>query len=82
MSEKKTKHVVIQSRPPKKKKKMEQHPILPDPIADLPLEHGEYPEELDIYQEADTGKLKSGDLSILDKVFKGLPIKLKEKDDD
>lgn len=76
-----TKHVLIQGKPPKKKK-IGQHPVLPDPVSDM-LDHTpeEAQENLDIYEDADTGKLKAGKQSIVDKIFKGLPVKLVENDD-
>ncbi|MFW5902647.1 MAG: hypothetical protein ACOCTT_02045 [archaeon] len=74
-----TKHVLIQSEPPEKSK-MREHPILPNPISEMPLEYGGTPEDLQIYREAKTGKL-STEKTIIDKIFKGLPITLKKQED-
>lgn len=76
-----TKHVLIQGKPPKKKK-IGQHPVLPDPTSELPVQyHEKAQEDLDIYGDADTGKVKAGKLSIVDKIFKGIPVKIVENDD-
>jgi|GEM_PF-6780454 len=73
------KHILIQSEPPEKSK-MKEHPVLPNPAAELPLEYGKTPEDLQIYKKAETGKL-STESNILDKIFKGLPITLKKEED-
>lgn len=77
----KKKHVVIQAPPPKKNK-MKEHGILPDPLNEMPLTSKEASKKQSPYKDAKTGKLKAGELSILDKVFKGLPIKLQENNED
>jgi len=73
-----TKHVLIQSNPPEEKK-MKEHPILPNPLAELPIQ-GENPEEIQIYKEIDTGKL-STEKEIMDRIFRGLPVTLKKEED-
>ncbi len=73
------KHILIQGKPPKEKK-MKEHPVLPNPASEMPLQHGEIPEKMKIYKEADTGKI-STEQSIIDRVFKGLPITLKKQEE-
>ncbi len=73
-----TKHILIQSEPPEEKK-MKEHPILPNPLAELPIQ-GKMPEELQMYKDIDTGKL-STEKEIIDRIFKGLPITLKKEED-
>lgn len=75
-----TKHVLIQGRPPKEDK-VGEHPLLPNPAAELPIQYGENPEKLDPYRKADTGKLKTGSMSILDRIFLGIPLKIAKEDD-
>lgn len=77
---KKKKHVLIQASPPKESR-MKEHPILPNPWADLPLGHNKAAKKKNIFEEMETGKVKDGDLSVKDKLLKGVPLQIKEKED-
>lgn len=74
-----TKHVLIQAKPPKEDE-VGQHPLLPNPAAELPIQYGENPKDLDPYREAGTGKLKTGGLAIMDRIFLGIPLRITKED--
>lgn len=76
---KKKKHVLIQAGPPKESK-MKEHTILPNPWSELPIGNNEAAKKENIFKDSKTGKLKAGNLSTIDKMLKGVPLKIKEED--
>ncbi len=76
-----TKHILIQSNPPEDDE-VGEHPLLPNPLEEVPVHYGEDSEKVDPYGKTDTGELKTGNIGILDKLFVGLPVKMMKNDEE
>lgn len=80
MAEEKEKHVLIQGPPPRRAP-MEEHPILPNPLADILPPNIGIPEELSIYGDSVPDEVNVGKRSFLSRLFKSLPVKIGKNSD-